>query len=164
MTSCVFPGSFDPVTIGHQNLIERAAKLFDRVTVTVMINIHKQGTIPPEKRVALLKQVCDGMENVYVDQWNGLLADYMAQRGEHILLRGVRNTGEFENEMNSAAVNRLLNPEMETLLLPAVDNLAAVSSSAVREIAAFGGDIRPYIPAKVVEEIQRLLSNKDHKT
>lgn len=158
MNSCVFPGSFDPVTNGHMDIIRRAAKLFDRVTVAVMINIRKQGTLTPETRVELLEKACAGVDHVRIVQWGGLLADYMRENGEKCLIRGVRGVGEFDAEMTSAQANRMLNPEIETLLMPASDGMACLSSSAIREIAAFGGDIRPYVPEAAAEEIQRLLS------
>ena len=158
MSSCVFPGSFDPVTRGHMDVIARAARLFDQVTVAVMINIHKQGSFAPEERIRLLEKACAKLQNVRIVRWEGLLADYMLKSGEKCLIRGVRGTGEFEAETVSAQVNRMLNPEMETLLLPASDGLGCVSSSMVREIAAFGGDVRSYVPAEVAEEIQERLS------
>ena len=158
MSSCVFPGPFDPVTNGHMDIIQRAAKLFDRVTVAVMVNIRKQGTLTPETRVALLEKACAGLERVRIVQWGGLLADYMRESGEKCLIRGVRSVGEFDAEITSAQANRMLNPEVETLLMPAADGMACLSSSAIREIAAFGGNIRPYVPEAAAEEIQGLLS------
>lgn len=158
MSSCVFPGSFDPPTIGHLDLIARAAGIFDHVTVTLMINIHKTGAISAEDRLALLRKVCTGFENVTVDSWDGLLADYMREKGEHIILRGVRTSAEFENEFSAAAVNRGLNDDAETLFLPSDPQLACVSSSVVREIALFGGEITAYVPESIREDIHRLLS------
>jgi len=160
MSSCVFPGSFDPVTRGHMDLIRRAAALFDRVTVTVMVNIHKRGTIPPSKRAELLRKACAGLDNVRVDCWDGLLTDYMRRQGERCVLRGVRGMAEYDAEIAAAAANRLLMPEMETLLMPASGEYACVSSSAVREIAAFGGDFLSLVPAETAEEIRTLLANK----
>ncbi len=157
MTSCVFPGSFDPVTLGHMDLIRRAAMLFDRVTVTVMVNIHKQGALTPEKRVELLQRACAALDNVEVDRWSGLLAEYVREKGAGCVIRGVRSNAEYEAELTAASVNRLLNPKMETLLMPATDALSCVSSSAVREIAAFGGDIRSLVPEETAEEIAGLL-------
>ena len=159
MKSCVFPGSFDPVTIGHTELIRRASALFDRVTVTVMVNINKKGCIPVDTRVELLRKALKNLPNVRVDRWNGLLADYMKEKGETCILRGVRNASEFDAENTAAAINRRLNPEVCTLLMPADDEMACVSSSAVRELAAFGGDPRPFLPKETAEEIMKALSN-----
>ncbi len=160
MKSCVFPGSFDPVTVGHLDLISRAAALFDRVTVVIMINIHKKGVFPTEARLRMMKDACRGWKNVRVEAWEGLLADYMREKGERCVLRGVRGVSEYSAETETASVNRQLNPEMETLLMPASGGLAGVSSSAVREIAAFGGDISSFVPACAVQEITEALSNK----
>ena len=160
MSGCVFPGSFDPVTRGHMDLIRRAAGLFDRVTVTVMVNVRKSGCIPAEKREALLRKACAGIPNVRVDRWDGLLADYLRKTGERCVLRGVRSVGEFDAEITAAEANRALYPDMETLLLPATPETSWISSSAVREIAAFSGDVRPFLPEETAEEIAALLSNK----
>ena len=158
MVSCVFPGSFDPVTKGHMDLIERAAALFDRVTVTVMNNIRKQGAIPVEKRIELLRKACMPFPNVRVERWDGLLADYMEQKAERIIIRGVRSAAEMDQEMQSCAANKKLNPSVETLFLPVNPELNGVSSSAVREIAAFGGEIGAFVPEGLTEEITGLLS------
>ncbi len=160
MKTCVFPGSFDPVTVGHLDLIRRAAKLFDRVTVAVMINVNKHGSIPREERIRLLEKACAGLDNVRIDSWEGLLTDYMRERNEICVIRGLRNGTEYETEKLNAAANRMLNPDMETVLIPASEGVACVSSSTVREIAAFGGDIRAFVPENIAEEISRLLLNK----
>ena len=160
MSSCVFPGSFDPVTRGHMDLIRRAARIFDRVQVTVMINVHKQGAIPPEKRAELLRKACAGLDNVRVDIWDGLLAEYVRQTGVDCVIRGVRNASELDAETTAAAVNRMILPGMETVLMPASEEMACVSSSAVREIAAFGGNICSFVPEEIAEEIAGLLANK----
>ena len=159
MSGCVIPGSFDPVTRGHMDLIRRAAALFDRVTVVVMVNLRKQGSFTPEERVAMLEKACRNEEKVRVDRWDGLLSEYMRIRKEKTVLRGVRSGGEYDSEMTAAQANRMLNPEMETLLLPAAEGCAWISSSAVKEIAAFGGDIRDFLPPECAEEIITRLSN-----
>ena len=158
MTSCVFPGSFDPVTAGHMNLIARAAGLFDRVTVALMVNIRKSGAIPAEKRLTLLEKACAGYPNVQVVRWSGLLADFMRENGERIVIRGVRSAFEFDQEWASCHANRMLNDQFETLFLPAEPGMGGVSSSAVREIAAFGGEIENFVPKGLAEEIRALLS------
>ncbi|MBR2823197.1 MAG: pantetheine-phosphate adenylyltransferase [Clostridia bacterium] len=160
MSSCVIPGSFDPVTLGHQDLIRRAARLFDTVTVVIMINIRKQGVFPPAERAALMRAACGALPNVRVETWEGLLSEYMRVRKERTVIRGVRGGTEFDGECLSAQANRLLNPEMETLLMPAGEGKNWISSSAVKEIAAFGGDIRDYLPPECAEEIALRLSNR----
>ena len=160
MVSCVFPGSFDPVTKGHLNLISRAAALFDHVTVVVMVNISKRGTIPAGTRVDLLSRLCGGLPNVSVEKWDGLLADYMAARQERIVVRGIRGSAELDHELQACAANRMLNGSIETVFLPCDPQMNGISSSTVREIAAFGGDIRPFVPDKLTEEIRTLLSKE----
>lgn len=160
MVSCVFPGSFDPVTKGHLNLISRASAIFDHVTVTVMNNIQKKGTVPIEKRVELLLKACAGYPNVTVDRWDGLLADYMDNNNERIIIRGIRNEAEMNSELQTCAANKLLNHRIETIFLPCDPSLSGISSSAVREIAAFSGNIKDFVPDELTEEICTLLSNK----
>ncbi|MBR6165636.1 MAG: pantetheine-phosphate adenylyltransferase [Clostridia bacterium] len=161
MKSCVFPGSFDPMTLGHLNLIERLSGMFDHVTVTVMVNIHKQGCIPHEERVRMLRKACAGIPNVSVELWHGLLSAYMKDHGETLLIRGVRDQSEFEKERTAAAINRRLYPQMETMLLPAEDVLTEVSSSAVREIAAFGGNYLQFVPDAISEDIRKWLDDPE---
>lgn len=160
MSSCVFPGSFDPVTVGHMNVIERASAVFDTVHVIVMINVNKQGRIPVGDRIRILQKACSRFPNTVVDQWNGLLAEYMREHREKILIRGVRGLTEFDHEYTSALMNRQLNDQFETLLIPSDPMLSAVSSSAVREIADFGGDIKELVPKECLKDIQAFLSKK----
>ena len=134
--------------------------MYDHVTVTVMINVHKTECIPAEKRIALLKKACSCFPNVTVDRWKGLLSDYMKSRHETIVIRGIRNAQEYEQESISATANRMLNKNMETVFIPSSPELIGISSSAVREIAVFGGDIRAFVPEDLTEEIRDLLSKK----
>lgn len=161
MVSCVFPGSFDPVTRGHLDLITRASAMFDHVTVTVMVNIRKKSAVSLENRISLLRKVCGIFPNVTVDSWDGLLSEYMRLRNEHIVIRGIRNGEELEQELGAASANRMLNEQIETIFIPSDPMLGGVSSSAVREIAAFGGDIRAFVPDAVTEEIRTLLSKQN---
>ena len=160
MISCVYPGSFDPVTKGHIHLISRASQMFDRVTVTVMINIRKTGTIPVDRRVQLLRKACSSFSNVIIDQWSGLLSDYMKIHDEKIVIRGIRNAAEFEQEAAAFYANRQLNNSIETLFIPADPDYTGISSSTVREVASFGGDIASFVPDGLAEEINAFLSNK----
>ena len=154
----VFPGSFDPPTRGHLDLIRRAASIMDHVTVCVMVNISKTGSIPSDERARMLEKACRGIPNVTVDRWDGLLADYMRmQEPGTTVIRGVRSAGEFEQERAAAAVNRTMCPGLETVLLFAGDGMDNVSSSTVREIAAFGGDYSFLIPPKIAKDIDRYL-------
>ena len=160
MSSCVFPGSFDPVTAGHMDIIARASAVFDIVCVTVMINVSKRCCIPADDRMRLLKKACRRYPNVKVDHWNGLLAEYMREHRQKILIRGVRGCSEFDQEYTSALMNRRLNDQFETLLIPADPEISIISSSAVREIAGFGGDITGLVPEECLKDIQGFLSKK----
>ena len=153
MRGCVFPGSFDPPTRGHLDLIRRASGIFDTVTVTVMVNIHKSGCIPVPERIEMLQKICAGLPNVRVDQWDGLLSEYIRIYPDNVVIRGVRDNGEFETEIRAATINHMLNSRMETLLLPASDDFSRISSSAVREIASFGGDYGFMVPECIRQEI-----------
>lgn len=161
MRICVFPGSFDPVTAGHLDVIARASAIFDSVFVTVMVNPGKQGALSVKDRILLLQKACRRFENVAVDQWDGLLADYMRELNARVLIRGVRTCSEFEHEYTAALINRDLNEQIETLLLPSDPGLSHVSSSMVKEIAAFGGDISAFVPKECLQDIRRALSKKD---
>ncbi len=164
MSSCVIPGSFDPVTRGHTDLIRRAAGLFDRVTVVIMVNIRKKSLFTPEERAELMRKACGGIPNVRTEIWDGLLSAYMRERGERTVIRGVRSAAEYDGEQISAQANRLLNPEMETLLMPAGEGMNWISSSSVKEIAAFGGDVRAFLPPECAEEIAgRLDAENDRR-
>ncbi len=157
---CVFPGSFDPVTIGHMDLIRRAAGIYECVNVVVMVNISKKGMIPYQERVRILQKACAGISNVSVELWEGLLADYIREHPGTVVIRCVRNADEAELEIRTAAINRRLYPGTETLLMPAAAELADISSSAVREIAAFGGDIKGLVPKNVYREIIKHLTTE----
>ena len=157
MSGCIFPGSFDPITCGHLDLIRRAAAMFDTVTVTVMVNRSKAGSIPYEDRVRLIRKACADLPNVKAELWQGLLAEYVRKHPGYVVIRGVRSAEEFEQEKTAAAVNRRLCPGMETILLPASDGLSDVSSSAVREIASFGGDFRRFVPTGIYRELKKWL-------
>ena len=156
----VFPGSFDPATRGHEDLIRRAAALCDHLVVAVLINPDKNGLLPLKKRVELLKRMCDGMDNVTVDSYNGLLADYVRIKQADAVVRGVRSAAEMETELPWAAFNRVLYPQFEAVYLPARPELRDVSSSMVRQLAAFGGDITPFVPECNVEMIKNYLTHR----
>lgn len=150
---CVYPGSFDPVTLGHVDLIERAAKLFPELVVAVLNNPDKRGTFTVDMRCDMLTKACAHLPNVRIDRFGGLLVDYMRKLDAEIVLRGLRAVTDFENEFQMAQVNRQIAPEIETLFLMTSPNYAYISSSAVRQIAAFGGDIRTLVPEAIVTDI-----------
>ncbi len=151
---CVFAGSFDPVTLGHEDLIRRAAKLCDVLYVTVMHNPAKDGCFPVEKRLALLSRVTADLPNVRVDAWDGLMVDYVRRVGAQFVVRGIRGVSDLESESTLAQLNARLLPGLETVFLPTKPELMCISSSAVREAALFGADFSGFVPPRVYEEIK----------
>ena len=163
MSECVFPGSFDPITCGHLDMIRRISSMYDTVIVAVMVNRAKEGCIPFQDRVRLIRKACGELPNVRAELWTGLLSDYLRFHRGSVVIRGVRSTQEFEQEKTAAAINRHLNPGMETLFLPASDGWTDLSSSAVREIASFGGDFRSLVPESIYGDLQEWLIKKNEK-
>lgn len=157
MRTAVYPGSFDPVTNGHLDIIRRGTALFDRVIVAVLHNPSKQGLFPVDKRLEMLRRVCADLPNVQVDSFQGLLVDYIRQTGADAILRGLRSTADFESELPMAQLNRSMLPTAETLFLSASPQHLYTSSSAVREIGRFGGDITPFVPACIAQEVAEAL-------
>lgn len=156
----VFPGSFDPVTRGHEDLIRRAAALCDELYVAVLINPDKHGFLPLKKRVSLLNAVCNGLPNAKVESHNGLLADYARMKQADAVVRGVRSASELETELPWAAFNRMLYERFEVVYLPARPELRDVSSSMVRQLAAFGGDISPFVPECCADMVKEYMAHR----
>lgn len=156
----VFPGSFDPITVGHLDLIERAAGIFDQVIVAVLHNPAKQGCFPLEKRVDMIRRAVSSIENVTVDAWHGLLVDYVKKTGACAVVRGLRAVSDFESEMVMSQVNAQLLPGMETLFLMTRPEHSCISSSVVREAASFGADISAFVPDVIVQDVSARFENK----
>lgn len=156
----VFPGSFDPVTRGHEDLIRRAAALCDQLYVAVLINPDKHGFLPLKKRVELLQAVCADVPGAIVESHNGLLADYARLKSADAVVRGVRSPAEMENELPWASFNRMLYDRFEAVYLPARPELRDVSSSMVRQLAAFGGDISPFVPERCADMIKNYMAHR----
>lgn len=153
MRTAVYPGSFDPVTNGHLDIIRRGATLFDRVIVAVLHNPSKQGWFPVDRRLEMLRRACADLPNVQVDSFQGLLVDYIRQIEADVILRGLRSTADFESELPMAQLNRSMFAQVETLFLPASPQHLYTSSSAVREIGRFGGDVTPFVPSCIAQEV-----------
>ena len=145
MNKAVFPGSFDPFTIGHADLVERGLKLFDRIIISVGYNEHKAGWLPVEERVRALRDFYSGNQQVTVESYTDLTVDFALSHDANFILRGVRSFKDYEYEANIAGVNKKLSG-IETVILLADPKLSAVSSSVVRELHHFGRDISPWIP------------------
>jgi pantetheine-phosphate adenylyltransferase len=156
----VYPGSFDPPTLGHLDVIERASTIFDEIIVAVGWNPSKNALLSPEERVEAIRQITGGMPNVRVDSFTGLLIDYVHQAGAGAIVRGLRATADFEYEFQMAMVNRRLSSEIETVFLMTRWEYSYLSSSIVKEVALLGGDYSQLVPKQVVEIIKRALSAK----
>lgn len=159
---CVYPGSFDPVTNGHLDIIGRAAAIFDEVVVAILHNPAKTGRFSIEKRMELLKKACVHLPNVRFDHFDGLLVDYMRRSEARVIIRGLRAVSDFENEFQMAQLNHQMAPDVETLFLMTAPEHAYLSSSAVREIGMFGGDVAPFVPACIAQEVAKML-DKNHE-
>lgn len=150
----VCPGSFDPVTVGHVDIIERAAACFDEVIVAVGQNSAKTHMFSAPERVELMRSACAHLPGVTVEPLTGLLVDFCRDHGAPAIVKGVRSCGDFEYEVQMAQWNKELEG-IETLLLPAAAKWSYLSSTKVREVATLGGDVRPYVPAAIAEQVQR---------
>ncbi len=148
----LYPGSFDPVTLGHMDVIRRAARMCDELIVAVMHNPDKRGFLSAAQRVALLEAACAEMENVRVVAHAGLLVECAAQEHADAVVRGVRPAGDFDSEFQMAQVNRMIGG-VETLLLPTSPQVANISSSIVRQLASFGGEIGAFVPPCAVDTV-----------
>ncbi len=148
MTRILFPGSFDPFTLGHASLVDRALRLFDEVVIAVGVNEQKAGWLPADERIRAIRNIYKDNARVRVESYAGLTADYAAAIGATAILRGVRSVKDYEYELQMADVNRCING-IETVLLYAEPQLASISSSLVRELAHFGKDITPFLPERL---------------
>lgn len=159
MRIAVCPGSFDPVTFGHRDIIHRASMLFDKVIVLVAVNSHKQPLFTPEERVELIKKVTAGMPNVEVDVCCGLIADYVRKAGAVAIVKGLRAVTDFEYEFQMALVNRNLYDGAETVFLTTSSENMYLSSSVVKQVASFGGDISKFVPRCILKDIETRLQS-----
>lgn len=161
MKSAIYPGSFDPMTLGHLDIIKRASKMFDHLTVSVLDNKAKNALFSVEERVSILKEATKDLSNVSVDSFNGLLVDYAKQNDIHVSVRGLRAVTDFEYELQIAQTNRKLSDgSLDTVFLTTSLEYAYLSSSSVKEIAAFNGDISQLVPDFVVDIVHNKLKNK----
>ncbi|MBR2671643.1 MAG: pantetheine-phosphate adenylyltransferase [Oscillospiraceae bacterium] len=157
MRIALCPGSFDPVTNGHVDVVERAAKLFDKVIVVVLTNTGKNPIFTAEQRVDFLRRSLEHLENVEVDAYSGLLADYAREKNAVAIVKGLRAVTDFEYEFQMALINKKLNETIDTLFLTTKMEYMYLSSSVIREVASFGGDISQFVPNAIREDIQKLL-------
>lgn len=151
----IYPGSFDPVTNGHLDIIERGLKIFDRIIITILENPAKQLLFSVEERKELLEQTLGNFPNTEIDSYDGLLVDYAKKRGAHAILRGMRAVSDFEYEFQMALMNRRLNREIQTVFLMTGLRWIFTSSSIIKEAAKFGGDIESMVPPPVQKKLEQ---------
>ena len=157
MRTAVCPGSFDPITMGHLDIITRASALFDRVIVLISVNAVKKSVFTLDERVALTRKATSHLPNVTVDSWDGLLVDYVRRAGATAIVRGLRAVSDFEYEFQMALANKRMNPDAETIFLTTASENMYLSSSMIKDIASFGGDISSFVPACILGDIQQRL-------
>ncbi len=157
MATAVCPGSFDPVTLGHIDIIRRAASMFDLVIVAVMTNPSKKPSFTAEERVEFLKRVTKEIPNVEIDCFDGLLAEYTREKGAAAIVKGLRAVSDFEYEFQMSLTNKKLNPQVETVFLTTSAEYMYLSSSIVKQVASFGGDISGFVAESTLEDIQKRL-------
>ena len=153
MSVAIYPGSFDPVTLGHLNIIKRASQCFEKVIVCVMINSNKQGVFTPQERVELLQRATARFPNVEVDFSDELLAEYAKRRKAHVVVKGLRAVSDFEQEVQMAVINRKLNPRLETMFLASSEKYTYLSSTIVKEMARYGADLSDFVPREIVDDV-----------
>ena len=153
MKIAICPGSFDPITKGHVDIIERTSKLFDKVYAVVMVNPSKTPTFTTEERVDMIKKCTAHLENVEAESFEGLIADYAKQKNASTLVKGLRAVTDFEYEFQQALTNKKLNSDLETLFMVTNQEYMYLSSTIVRQIAEFGGDIEQFVPHEIKDEL-----------
>ena len=157
MIKAIYPGTFDPITVGHLDVIERAARTYDKLIVAVMENRSKTCTFSKEERKSLIEKCCKGIPNVKVVIGEGLTVDLAAKHKCKVIVRGIRAVSDYESELALATANLTLNESIETVLMVAKPELSFLSSSIAKEIAHFGGSIKEYIPAPIISEVSKKL-------
>ena len=158
-----YPGSFDPVTLGHLNIIKRAAACFDCLIVCVRVNSKKTGMFTTEERVELLKKATARFPNVEVDFTNELVAAYAKRRRANVVVKGLRAVSDFEQEVQMAVINRHLNPKLETMFLASSEKYTYLSSTIVKEMARYGTDLTGLVPREIVDDVNRRMSEIERK-
>lgn len=154
MKIAIYPGSFDPITLGHLNLIKRASRVFDKLIVCVMVNSAKKPLFTVEERVKQISQVTARFDNVEVDHWEGLVAEYARLKDAGAIIRGLRALSDYEKECQMALINKKINPDVETFFLASSEKYMYLSSSAVKEMAAFGADLTDFAPRELIAAIE----------
>lgn len=163
MTTAIYPGSFDPITLGHLNIIRRASKIFDRVVVCVMVNSTKTPMFSLEERMELIERVVERLPNVSVDTSQILLAEYAKRYEGAVLVKGLRAVSDFESEFQMAIINKKMNPNLDTLFLTSSEKYTYLSSSVVKEMAKYGTDLSRFVPREILTDVIERSKQQEEK-
>ncbi len=160
MKTAIYPGSFDPITLGHINIIKRAANAFDKVIVCISVNSEKNGGLfTPEERLELMRK-CIQVENVEFDINSGLVAEYARQKGARVLVKGLRAVSDYEQEVQMAIINSKINPDLDTIFFPSSEKYTYLSSSVAKEMARYNADLSEFLPREILEDVKKKLTEK----
>ncbi|MCL1828147.1 MAG: pantetheine-phosphate adenylyltransferase [Oscillospiraceae bacterium] len=153
MKTAIYPGSFDPITLGHLDIILRVASVFDKVVVCVMVNAGKRPHFTEEQRVDMIRRVVEKYPKITVDSSSGLLAEYSKKYEQPVVVKGLRAMSDFESEFQMALINKRINPDLDTLFMASSEKYTYLSSSLVRELAEYAADISEFVPAEIISEV-----------
>lgn len=160
MRIAVYPGSFDPITNGHEDIIKRASKIFDEVIVAVLINPEKKGLFNIQERVELISKVIKPYDNVVVESFTGLLINFMRQKNANVILKGLRAVSDFEYEFQMSLMNNKLDPSIETVFMMTNAQYSYLSSSSVKQVALFGGCIKGLVPDEIISDVLNKIKSR----
>ena len=163
MKTAIYPGSFDPITLGHLNIIKRASGCFDKLIVCVMVNSEKResGLFTPDERVDMIRRVVGKLPNVEVDQSELLVSEYAREKRACALVKGLRAVSDYEYELQMALINARLNPRLETMFIPSSAKYTYISSSVVKELASYGADLTDFVPREIIGDINEKINRRD---
>lgn len=164
MSKAIYPGSFDPVTLGHIDVITRASEIFDEIIVGVLVNSSKSPLFSTEERVNMLREVCSSLKNVKIVSFEGFSVDFAREQNANVIVRGLRAITDFEYELQMAQTNRVLNPGIDTLFLTTSIDYSYLSSSIVKEVASLGGDISRFVPKQIIDRVYDRYSKLKERT
>ncbi|NLT14578.1 MAG: pantetheine-phosphate adenylyltransferase [Clostridiales bacterium] len=160
MKTAVYPGSFDPITLGHLNIIKRTARIFDKVYVCVMKNSDKNPLFTREERVELIQRIVKHLDNVEVETADGLLVEYAKSKGARVVVKGLRAVSDFDWEFQMALANRKIDPAIDTLFMAASEKYTFLSSTVVKEMAKYNADLRDFVPREIIDDIVKKMESK----
>ncbi len=158
MVKAIFPGSFDPPTNGHINVIKRASKIFEELIVVISVNPQKKYFFDAEERYAMLEEIIKDFDNVHLHMWDKLIVDFAEKKGAKVIVRGIRALNDFAYELELSQINKGLKPKIDTLFIPTDPRFSLLRSSAIKELASFGGDISRMVPENVEKAIKKRLN------